>query len=467
MILLLKIVQSSTKKSDSPSASSSLFPTLFIKQNNTSVAPLPLPLRYKNTSDIIGTTKEGEGNYNNSTHYDVDENDEKKSNSTNLTRHLVLDIKSTSNKSLPPTNSPSFVNDIDFTSIPSFFDTNQSSTYVETSSAAKATAIAVSQTAQQNLLSGMGSLMTSALLPCITSSLQDENSNTFGYLFIDGTTYFKLNLSYPYWDVITLHPDMPSVAYAPEGKGDFIDWMFVLMIVGGFLFGILKILQKAGLIDADFQVYWSRIRNIVFCSKDDREDIYPFSRDGYGYNPSNRNEKAMVVGGGVPHNFAQDVIPLSMGGRRSTAEASPNIERMKVVNGVTIIGKTLKGKMKGDYYSPGDDEVYKDEEDQGLELQNVMNSRVDKNIDRVPSHKSDFISGHSNNSSPNGSLSTPHIRKSSPNKRSKSPITEPAIDYPSTRMNRDPDLVDLPNLISRTKVAQPVSSSILHNGDIH
>ena len=326
----------------------------------------------------------------------------------------------------------------------------------EVQTAAEATAIAMSQTAQQNLLSGSGSLMTSALLPCISAASHNSKNPSF-YLFVDGTTYYRLDLTYPYWDAVTLHPNMPIARPTRVGNGDFIDWMFVLMIAGGFFYGIYKILLKSRLIEKEnFYVCWTRI----FGSSNNWDmdlSLHPLSL-GSG--------EVMTVGGGKPHNFALDAIPISMGGKMNNK-----------INHAPVIGKKDGVMIVGEKRV----ESYMDEEDltndQGLELGNMkgkdgslMNdvsdisaingkftalSQDDENFDERQMEDSieDIDSGALRSSRSYSKHTSNSIRNSrSPDKRN-------MIDSHSVRVQRDPDLVDLPNLVSTSKVATPVCSS--------
>jgi len=309
-------------------------------------------------------------------------------------RNLYLDTKDVIVKPSTPSTSPL---NLDITGSPTFLSTASQ----ESSTAAQATAIAMSQNAKQNLISGIGPLMTSAILPCITSSTIDKKE-TLGYLFVDSSTYYRLNLTFPYLEVRTLHPNMPAPHPLQQGKGSVVDWMFVLMIVGGFLYGIYKILHHVRLID-DFKnlgVCFKRCLNL-------KESPYAYANEnegeGFVMDPtssrnSRSNEKTMFAGGGNPHNFGQDAIPPSMGGKMTGGpSAKRTYEDMKVINGVTVLGVSGNGSRNSK--KKHDDE----EEEEDMELGALENSM-------------------------------------------------------DVRIQRDPDLVDLPNLVSRSKVALPLSS---------
>ena len=126
--------------------------------------------------------------------------------------------------------------------------------------AADATLTAASKAAMDSLLHGDGATMTSILSTCFSdpkyhigqaNNDDDDDKSTFVYLYIDGATYYRLNITEPYWDVLhssqaIATPETPSIA-----KASFFEWLLVLIIIGGFLFGILVMLHFTGVVSID------------------------------------------------------------------------------------------------------------------------------------------------------------------------------------------------------------------------
>lgn len=339
----------------------------------------------------------------------------------------------------------------------------------EAQAAVQASAIAMALKAQTDLLSGDGSLMTSSLLPCFqhSSSTMEENEDITAYLFLDGSVYWKLNLTEPYWETITLHPNLPTPRPLPEGKGDFVDWVFVLTIMGGFLFGILKILQKSKLLP---DVNRECLQSMVSC-------IFEFGRNNKNtYHQGNvmydedeqdntstkspgtqrrRQKNAIVAGGASLKGFSQDIIPSSMGGTNS-------IPSMKNVNGVTVM---IGNVHTFDYLDVDYDDGLDDSTDQDNEEEDD-DDEADHELHDHSNHSAKMtrlkIDMENNNSGDSGDLLfedndiSNGIEMTPQRSFSSSPSKRDAIEA----YVRDPDLVALPNLVSTSRVAVPVGSRI-------
>jgi len=96
------------------------------------------------------------------------------------------------------------------------------------------------------LLSGDGQQLMSTLSLCFTSPQYQINNVV--YLYIDGVTYYKVNLSYPYWSTLNLIEPLPAPYLASQGRGDALDWSLALLILGGFVFGVYLILVQSGIV---------------------------------------------------------------------------------------------------------------------------------------------------------------------------------------------------------------------------
>ena len=260
------------------------------------------------------------------------------------------------------------------------------------------------QVAQTNLLSGNGELMTSSLRTCFTNSqyqLVDKNGSALLYLYLDGATYYRLNLTMPYIDVMQVNRPIPQPPLtAGSGGGDFVDWTLALVTIGFLLVGIVLVFQRIGF------KFLPPLYNL---------QKWFFSPTESGYD--NEEEEAMKMGQGFEHAFGEDVIPFSMGGRR------PGLRQRRQVLPELYID-TSNGH---DEHDTGDVEMVGDA--------------------LVPAS----LRGRSMSSDGLGS------RQSGSNHSSGRRLSGPIIMEIPERLSRDPDLVDLPNLSSRSKVAVPVS----------
>jgi hypothetical protein len=266
--------------------------------------------------------------------------------------------------------------------------------------------------AQTNLLSGNGESMVTSVLTCFTnpryqlSSSNNKSSSVLFYLYVDGATYYRLNLTAPYLNVATVDrpiPLPPPMMGSGSGGGDVVDWTLLLILSAVLTMGVVLVFQRIG---------------FKFFSSLYKLQKWFFSPTNSGYD-SEEEEAAMQMGQGFEHAFGEDVIPFSMGGRRPHAAATLNLRR-----------KRQQGSKHGD----DDDDFYDDarngrEEHHHGDLEMVVD----------PLMMGSPMRGRSDSLSSGGRKSGPVI-----------------MDLPD-RLARDPDLVDLPNLSSRSKVAVPVA----------
>ena len=244
------------------------------------------------------------------------------------------------------------------------------------------------QVAQQNLLSGDGDAMSLSLRECFTNPQYQlsRNGTTVGYLYLDGATYYRLNLTMPYLSVALVESPIPlplKFATSGSGGGDFVDWTLTLGTIGFMIAFLMLMLQRAG---------FRFLRPLYMMQKWFFSPIESF--DSYECDQENEN-----IGRGFEHAFGEDVIPLSMGGRR------PNGRARKL--GARVFMESVDDDHQGD-----------------VEM-----------VDKVKTpRRSPDSSGHNL-----GFGFGPII-----------------MDLPD-RLAKDPDLVDLPNLSSGSKVAVPVS----------
>lgn len=267
--------------------------------------------------------------------------------------------------------------------------------------------------AQTNLLSGNGESMVTSVLTCFTnpryqlSSSNNKSSSVLFYLYVDGATYYRLNLTTPYLNVATVDrpiPLPPPMMGSGSGGGDVVDWTLLLILSAVLAMGVVLVFQRIG---------------FKFFSSLYKLQKWFFSPTNSGYD-SEEEEEAMQMGQGFEHAFGEDVIPFSMGGRRPHAAATLNLRR-----------KRRPGSKHGD---DDHDDFYEDarngrEEHHHGDLEMVVD----------PLMMGSPMRGRSDSLSSGGRKSGPVI-----------------MDLPD-RLARDPDLVDLPNLSSRSKVAVPVA----------
>jgi hypothetical protein len=147
----------------------------------------------------------------------------------------------------------------------------------------------------------------------------DENvevrESAHAYIYLDGDTFFRLNLTAPYWGTAASLQTVPQPNLKPEGWGDAVDWGIFMFILVGTLFGFLVMCHQGGcvIIDKRLQFRWF-FRPTEHDNVDSSDEFY-----------SSESEKnALKRGGGFAHNIGIDAIPTSMGGKLS--RYSDNIE---------------------------------------------------------------------------------------------------------------------------------------------
>ena len=263
------------------------------------------------------------------------------------------------------------------------------------------------QISQTNLLSGNGPLMTASVVTCFTNpqyQLADDDGSVLFYLYVDGATYYRLNLTMPYVNVATVDRPIPLPPLeATSGGGDFVDWTLLCLFIAFLSVGVVLVFQRIGFKFLFPPMYKSQ--------------KWFFSPTSSGYD-SEEEEANLQMGQGFEHAFGEDVIPFSMGGRRP--HVHPVALRKRQV---------------------------------GVSTENTSDLYVESTNGRHESH-GDVEMVVDPLSPPSVAMHGKSDSLSSGGGRMKSgPII---MDLPD-RLARDPDLVDLPNLSSRSKVAVPVA----------
>jgi hypothetical protein len=290
--------------------------------------------------------------------------------------------------------------------------------------AATATSEAAAQAAMDSLLSRDGAMVSSIVTTCLTNTRFDIASidqngtiSTDAYLYRDSSFYYKLELASPYLEVAKLNRQMPKATVLSQygSGGDTVDWILALSVVFAVGFMVLLICQQMG---------YHFIETIFRCQR------WFFNPRKYDY------EGDLVISGdsGPLFYFGQDGIPLSMGGRISSYSPIHQRETLDQMLENNTIANEKYGLQVPHLKSPSESSWQEPVE---LEMTRVTPSKSATHL-RLRKHSSDsFGSTEEAAISPDSALPLPE------------------------RLLRNPDLVDMPDLKSRSKVAVPVGSSQL------
>jgi hypothetical protein len=297
--------------------------------------------------------------------------------------------------------------------------------------AADATSDAAAQAAMDGLLSGDGAVMSSIASTCFSNpqydiASVDENGTVTSeaYLYRDGSLYYKLNLTSPYLEVVKVNRPLPKVVLISDygSGGDFVDWVLALAVLGLVALTVVVILQQMG---------YQYIASLFRCQR------WFFNPRKYDYEG---NAVFVEDEEGAPFRFGQDSIPLSMGGRVSPRSrrnvrppAAPDVE-----NDSDVLVPELSRSGRSDT------------EPSSSARPNSNNGFGEVELSTIPSRMRPARAISRSDSQ--GSLSDEDFG-----------IREGPV-LPE-RLARDPNLVDLPDLKSKSKVAVPVggNGSRLHS----
>jgi len=331
--------------------------------------------------------------------------------------------------------------------------------------AADATSNAAAQAAMEALLSGDGATITSVLLPCVSDpqfgiARLDENETIISqaYLYLDGSSYYRLNLTFPFVQVVPVEHKLPQPRDfdGTGGGGDFVDWSLAFLIVFFLVFGTMALIQQV------FGGYVKLFRPLF------NFQIWFFNPLHYDEIKEAMEEEIRISSGsrkgrGHVHAFGQDAIPESMGGRRS------------MVNGKKP--SKLIRRIKEDDDEDDDDD---DMENSGRERVPLKKSNSGHILDdsessheaceiemteaKIPASSRLFQRASSRGSAESvGSASSLGFLDNGPTANGivgNLELVEQdhriVEDELPSRFTRDPDLVEMPNLKSTSKVAIPV-----------
>ncbi|KAL7572350.1 hypothetical protein ACA910_021563 [Epithemia clementina (nom. ined.)] len=274
---------------------------------------------------------------------------------------------------------------------------------------------------QEALLSGNGVAMAQTASICLSDPLygiavKGSNSSTI-YLYRDSTYYYTVQVIAPYIQVVPFPASLPKPSQAPLiQQGLVVDWALALILIGFLLLSILLILQ-----------------NVLGRNLHVLPSLYRFQR--WFFNPRK------IAYDDVPHTdeakqqqlvsvypFGQNSIPRSMGGVRL-------IKGLKRTNGLVPDGEETQPTPlcfpleENDPFA-GSARLGIDDEALGDVELSTRNSSVMTHGNKLFSSGSSFHDEEFEVSPLDG----------------------------SGRFFRDPELVQLPDLKSTSKVAVPVSS---------
>jgi hypothetical protein len=287
--------------------------------------------------------------------------------------------------------------------------------------AADVTTSAASKAAMGGMRSGDGAIMSSIINTCFTNPqygiLQVDESGTSlvnAYLYGDGSVYYKLNLTSPYFEIAKVEYQLPQ----PISNGDFItggdmlDWTLAFVVLGMVLLGFLVILQQVG-------VYYY-------------EPLFKYQK--WLFNPSQTEDdhkQEIVEREGAALSFGKDAIPLSMGGIRTNV--SP-------IRSTSVRSATRMT-----------DEVTSD-----LSFPDIRNNRTPRRRQKRP-HARIGSRGENFEDSFGDVELKPMPSYDEPSRPARVDSDDDLTpDTIPSRFIRDPDLVALPDLKSKSKVAVPV-----------
>lgn len=271
--------------------------------------------------------------------------------------------------------------------------------------AVDATSNAAAKAAMDGLLSGDGATMTSIVTQCLTrekygiASVNENGTATINaFLFVEGSTYYKLKMTSPYLEIAKINRALPKAVTRSEfeGGGELIDFVLAFLVLSAIFLLVLALLQQVG-----YECFQSLFR----CQ---RWFFNPRKYDYEGNTLDNVVGSFVSVGGG---------IPLSMGGQ--SPNVSPFITRRSSRKFAEL--ELRKSHLVG---SSGFQECTLE-----VEMSNLSNGRLKQ-----------MLSDHASSGSVTDDM-------------------DEILSVVPERLFRDPDLVEMPHLKSTSRVAVPVGSN--------
>ena len=311
--------------------------------------------------------------------------------------------------------------------------------------AADATSNAASQAAMDSILSGDGTMMSSIIATCFSNPMYEISSPDANrtspieiYLFRDPSTYYKLELTSPYLEVAKLHRPLPSAAALLSdygAGGDALDWTLAMSIFFSMFLMVLLICQQMG------NHY---VASIFKCQR-------------WFFNPLGKHDDEWDSISGVQSGqhfyFGKSGIPVSMGGKQSSYSPLKN-------------GATLQNVIVNESFT-NDDGDQAEQDLTPLSSNVPQGSHHSPTFGRSPSRELEMVNfgpnAHNHNGRPSSRVHTYPYKDKSDSSVGSRDDDEIPLEFPD-RLLRNPDLVELPSLKSKSKVAMPVRSSA--NGSI-
>jgi hypothetical protein len=252
-------------------------------------------------------------------------------------------------------------------------------------------------------------------------------STTTVYLYWDGTFYYRMNLTAPYVTVVSRVRPMPKPPVLGIGREDFVDWTIAFFVVLCTAMGFILLLQ---------QVMGRNLKVIRPLYRFQRWFFQPTQFDWSQMMEESEATRAI----GQEYSFGEDAIPLSMGGRKYGNNAAAALKA----------GSNFTESRADSWLRVSDDHII--DESENLMLGDM--ELVNRSQHWTPSVK-------------NGSIGLIQQYEKSASFQSDVSDDVGDVDGSIVRMFRDPNLVDLPDLTSNSKVAIPVSLSLSnHNNAI-
>ena len=239
----------------------------------------------------------------------------------------------------------------------------------------------------------------------------DENGTTTppqAYLYLDGSHIYKLNLTAPYLEIARVENILPKPFDDGNliGEGDMVDWTLAFLVLGSILLGFLIILQQAG--------------RYIYCLP-----LYKCQKWLFEPGKENHDEDLEQR---IPFTFGVDAIPLSMGGIMTNS--SP-VQRSR---------KNGRSSPESSLYT----------------TEQVPQNGKTRIILRAGSREGEEDLGEVEMNDLGKPDNSPHALRRMNSSGSHSSLDELEHDNNiPIRLMRDPDLVDMPHLKSRSKVAVP------------
>jgi hypothetical protein len=168
----------------------------------------------------------------------------------------------------------------------------------------------------------------------------EMRESVYAYIYLDGESFFRLNLTAPYWGTTSILQTVPPPSLKPEGSSDAVDWAIFVLILIGTLFGFLVMLHQGGCVIIDKRLQFRWFFKPTLHDKVDSEyqsDVFLLSEE---------EEKMLKLGGGFPHSIGIDVIPTSMGGMlrhySDDVESGLHLEREDNSSGDVLLEMTCQ-----------------------------------------------------------------------------------------------------------------------------